>query len=82
MRTKAVCQLFSRHEVEADGEKNTPNKSPPLSCILVSRASCQCDVVGDEFCAITVGEPFVYVIPGFSVLSVELRQVRSQMDSV
>lgn len=54
----------------------SPSTSSPLSCVSVTRASSQCDVVGAEFCAITVGEPFVYVIPGFSVLSVELRQMR------
>ena len=48
--------------------------SSPLACVSVSQAS-PCDV-GAEFCAITVGESFVYVIPGFAVLSVELRQMR------
>ena len=46
-----------------------------ISCVSVSRASSQCDIVGEEFCAVTVEQPFVYVIPSFSVLSVELRQV-------
>ena len=50
--------------------------SSPISCVSVSRASSQCDIVGAEFCAVTVGQPFVYVIPSFSVLSVQLRQMK------
>ena len=50
--------------------------SLPISCVSVSRASSQYDIVGAKFCAVTVGQPFVYVIPSFSVLSVELRQMK------
>ena len=80
-----LCHVVANYSAMATQRPNTSTSVPLrslyrpclLPCVYVtsleSRRGCYS---GEEWCILTVGPPFMYTIPNFEALAVEMRQIR------